>query len=300
MKFILLGFILFSLFSNQQANAQISLKTEYIMPSSYKDENNNKVEGKGDLKVIQGSIRIPFSYKTDTSSRIKAWAIGMGGSYAAMKNRNKAEGLCPTGIINTQISIIHLRPIGTRWSMLAIAGVGLYSDNSSSISLKNIMAQGGIIFIRHFKSNIDAGAGIAINTTFGYPMAFPAFYFNWNTEGRFLFNVSLVDGLSASAGMRINKSLSLKIIAEMNGMMALVKKDGKDMIFTQQYTIVGLQPEFLIGKSISIPVTIGISSYRDAFYQERSLKAFFKTPEGDYDPHFSPAAYFSVGINYKF
>ena len=70
-------------------------------------------------------------------------------------------------------------------------------------------------------------------------------------------------------------------------------------IFTQQYVITGLQPELTITKSLSVPVTIGLSAYRAAFYDDRTLKAMFKV-EGDYDPHFSPSFYASVAIKYGF
>ena len=43
----------------------------------------------------------------------------------------------------------------------------------------------GVIFIHHFKSNLELGGGLAMNNSFGYPMLFPAIYFNWKTEGRY-------------------------------------------------------------------------------------------------------------------
>lgn len=33
----------------------------------------------------------------------------------------------------------------------------------------------------------------------------------------------------------------------MNGMLALTEKEGKKMYFTQQYTVIGLQPELTLG-----------------------------------------------------
>lgn len=71
-------------------------------------------------------------------------------------------------------------------------------------------------------------------------------------------------------------------------------------MFTQQYVTTGLRPEFKISKSLSIPITIGLSPYRAAFYDDRNLKAFFRNMNRDYDPHFSLAFYLGAAIKYGF
>lgn len=61
-----------------------------------------------------------------------------------------------------------------------------------------------------------------------------------------------------------------------------------------------MQPELTLSRSFSIPLTIGFVADRAAYYDDRSLKAFFKGMSREYDPHFSPAFYASVGIKYGF
>lgn len=75
--------------------------------------------------------------------------------------------------------------------------------------------------------------------------------------------------------MKFNNYLKLSLVAEMDGMMALSERNGKKMYFTQQYVVVGLRPEFTLGKSLSIPLTLGITPARSAFYSKRSLKEYF-------------------------
>ena len=103
-----------------------------------------------------------------------------------------------------------------------------------------------------------------------------------------------------SAGIRFNNWFQLKLVGEMNGTLALVKRNGKKQMFTQQYVTTGLRPEFKISKSLSIPITIGLSPYRAAFYDDRNLKAFFRNMNRDYDPHFSLAFYLGAAIKYGF
>lgn len=166
--------------------------------------------------------------------------------------------------------------------------------------MKNVLGQGGAVFIRQLKPNLSLGAGLAINNTFGYPMIFPAIYFDWSTEGRYEIKVSMMNAMEVSAGMHLNKYLKVSLMAEMNGALALVEREGKDVMFSQQYIIVGLQPELNLGSSLAITATGGLSCSRIAYYTTRTLKAFFKDMSKDIDPYFKPAMYVSMGMKYKF
>jgi hypothetical protein len=279
-------------------HAQGFIKTEYIGTSKYKDPDNNEIGGKGDAKIVSGGFKIPLSMKMNENNRPIAWAIGLSGSYASLGKKDIAKDLYPSEILNAQIGLMHMRPLGTKWSLLASIGIGTYMDNTklSNIRMKNSLGQGGVVFIRHLKPNLDIGGGLALSNTFGYPMVFPAFYFNWNTEGRYQVKITLMDVFEVSGGIKFSKNFNLKLVGEMNGMLALTEKDGKDVMFTHQYVTAGLQPEFVFGK-VSIPITLGISAFRDSYYQKRSLKDFFSDKD---QPHFNPAGYGSIAIKYSF
>jgi len=195
-----------------------------------------------------------------------------------------------------------MRPISKKWSIIASLGAGTYMGTAdlSKVKMKNILINGGVIFIWHIKDNLAIGVGPMVNTSFGYPMAFPAFYVNWELRGKYEVKVSMVNAFEVSAGMQLHKNMKLKVIAEMDGSLALQKVGDKDMMFSHQYIITGIQPEFILGKKLSIPVTFGISATRNAFYQERSLKAFFKAMDREHDPHFGVAPYASVALKYGF
>jgi hypothetical protein len=168
----------------------------------------------------------------------------------------------------------------------------------SQIRYRNVLGSAGVIFIRHLKPNLDLGGGLAVNSTFGYPMVFPSFYFNWYLESRFKVNVALGEGLDLSAGYNLNDCFSLSLAFEMNGQMALLEKDGKDVMFTHQYMVTGLRPEIRFGKTgISMPFMIGINAYRPAYYANRTLKGMFAI---DNDYYFSVSPHASVGIKYGF
>jgi hypothetical protein len=262
------------------------------------DSSMNIGNSKGSAMVYQGGINIPLSMKLNENNRPTAWSISAGGAYAKLNNMNFTEPLVIDEILNIGISLNYLRPLNDKWSLKAGLGGGIFlpSTDLSQIRYKNTLASMSAVFIRHLKPNLDLGIGLALNNSFGFPMIFPAFYFNWSTSGRYDVKISLKDGLEMSAGYKVNKNLDLSFIAEVNGQLALLEQDGKDKIFTHQTVVAGLRPEIKIGKRVSIPLTVGMNLSRTAQITERSLKTIFQ----DKGYFFKASPYASAGIQIGF
>jgi hypothetical protein len=280
------------------AQAQVYIKSEYIPYSSFKDENGDKLGGKGDLKVIDAGIRIPVSIKMDENNKPTAWAVALSGTYASMGTKELSKEYYMSEILNAQIGLMHLRPLNAKWSMLATIGAGVYTSDLDKISGKSILGQGGVLFIKHAKPNLDWGVGLAINNALGYPMLFPSFYLDWRLDGKSEFKLSFYDTFEVGVSTQINDYFKLGIVGGSNGLMSAVEKDGKNMYYVTQYGHIGIQPEFKVGKSLSIPITAGVSVARDTYFQSRTLKAFYDSKDGY--PHFGVSAYFSVGLKFGF
>lgn len=283
-------------------NAQIIFKTEYFGTSSYRmmeGERDEKVgNSKGSAVVYQGGINVPLSMKLNENNRPTLWAVSVGGAYVKMDNKNFTEPLVIDEIMNIGLSLIHLRPLNKRWSMLATLGGGIYMPGTrfSEIRFRNVLGGVGVIFIYHLKPNLELGGGLAMNNSFGYPMVFPAFYFNWTTEGRFAVKISMLEGIEMSAGYNAFKNLNLNLIAEMNGQMALLEQDGKDKMFSHQYMVAGVRPEIRIGKKLSVSITAGIHAMRPAEMTNRNLKSLFQ----DRGYYFQISPYVSGGLQIGF
>lgn len=153
--FIAFFIVFLLLYSNIEA--QISLRREYISSSKYHDENKNKNGGKGSMQTVHGNIQIPLSVKIDKNNRPTAWAVAAGGSYASLNNSNLSKDYCLSEILNTQIGIIHIRPISEKWSIMEILGAGWFTSELKHVSGRSILGQGGILFIKHAKPNLDWG-----------------------------------------------------------------------------------------------------------------------------------------------
>ncbi|MCD7936649.1 MAG: DUF6268 family outer membrane beta-barrel protein [Tannerellaceae bacterium] len=300
MKILALILTLFGLTLAIESQAQVYFKSEYIGSSSFKDENNNKTGGSGDMFKVNGGLSMPLSFKQDENNRIKMWAVSLDAAYAKYNNKQIPTFMHPDDIINTTLSISHLRPIRRNWSMLAVLGGGIYSD-PSHIKAQSILGSGGLVFIYHLRDNLDVGIGVGVTNSYGVPLGMPMGYLNWRIDGKYEVKVEMLEAAEVSAAVAFNDWFKLRLIGfEVDGMSAVMDVDGKSKIFGSVSMKSGLQADFRIGKSSSIQLTGGGVWYRDASVINRSIKDYFKWFGREFDPNFQPSMYFQVGYKWGF
>ena len=193
--------------------------------------------------------------------------------------------------------------------MLMALGAGSYTPENrlSSIHIgENVVANGALLFVWHWRANLEIGAGAALNNTFGYPMLFPALYFKYKGgfSDKFTIDVSLLDGGKVAFGYNYRENLSLNLVANMGGYAAYLRRNEQKEMYSSQTFFVSLQPEFKIGKHVAIPVAFGGSFIRSGRYRERTLAAMFQSEAKREDGStrssvFLPALYFATGITIK-
>lgn len=103
-------------------SAQVSFKTDIL--------------GKEGLFREELSLQLPIhldSLAKDPYRRISVWAVG---GNMVFQQMNPTEGL-PYQTMNLSANILHLRPLGTRWSWLTAVGLGTYTPENrlSSIAM---------------------------------------------------------------------------------------------------------------------------------------------------------------------
>lgn len=299
------------LFITTGAFAQISVKTEYMGNSKFYDAVADTNTGDGSATVYSVGVLAPIWTQApnegDPYQRTTAWGIGGNGTFVKMDNHNFPIGKeLPSEVMNLGVTVLHLRPLKTRWSMLMALGVGSYTPKNqlSSIQLgENVLANGAVVFIWHWKSNFNIGGGAALNNTFGYPMIFPSFYLKYKGgfSNKFTIDISLLDGAKVAFGYTVHNNLNLKLVTNVGGYAAYLQRNNQKEIFTQQNIITGIQPELKIGKYISIPITAGAIFLRTGRYTKRTLAAMFESEAKNEDgtarsSQFNPAFSFSAGI----
>ena len=294
--------------------AQISVKTEYISSSEFYDAVADTNTGNGSAMIYSVGAMVPLSMQAsaedDPYKRATIWGVALSGTFVKMDNQNFPIGKeLPSQVMNLGATALHLRPLKERWSMLMALGIGSYTPENRLSAIRideNVLANGALVFIWHWRPNLEIGGGVALNNSFGYPMVFPALYLKYKGgfSDKFTIDINLLDGTKVAFGYDYSENLSLKLVANIGGYSAYLRRNGQKEMFSSQTFSVGLEPEFKLGKHISIPVTFGGSFIRSGRYRARTLSAMFATEAKNEDGTarssvFLPALYFAAGITIK-
>ena len=294
--------------------AQISVKTEYISNSEFYDAVADTNTGNGSAMIYSAGAMVPLlmqaSAEDDPYKRATIWGVALSGTFVKMNNQNFPIGKeLPSQVMNLGATALHLRPLKERWSMLMALGIGSYTPQNRLSAIRigeNVLANGALVFIWHWRPNLEIGGGVALNNSFGYPMVFPALYLKYKGgfSDKFTIDINLLDGTKVAFGYDYSENLSLKLVANIGGYLAYLRRNGQKEMFSSQTFFVGLEPEFKLGKHISIPVTFGGSFIRSGRYRERTLSAMFASEAKNEDGSarssvFLPALYFAAGITIK-
>ena len=296
------------------ALAQISIKTEYISNSKFYDAVADTNTGDGSAMIYSVGALVPLSMQApkedDPYQRPTVWGVSLNGTFVQMDNHNFPLGKeHPSQVMNLGVNAIHLRPLKERWSMLMALGAGSYTPENRLSAIRigeNVLANGAFILVWHLQPNLEIGGGVALNNSFGYPMVFPAFYLKYKGgfSDKFTIDINLLDGTKVAFGYDYSENLSLKLVTNIGGYLAYLRRNGQKEMFSSQTFFVGLEPEFKIGKHVSIPLTVGGSLVRSGRYRERKLSAMFASEAKNEDGSarssvFLPALYFAAGITIK-
>lgn len=294
--------------------AQISVKTEYIGNSEFYDAVADTNTGNGSAMIYSAGAMVPLSMQAsaedDPYKRATIWGVALSGTFVKMDNHNFPIGKeLPSQVMNLGATVLHLRPLKERWSMLMALGIGSYTPENRLSAIRideNVLANGALVFIWHWRPNLEIGGGVALNNSFGYPMVFPALYLKYKGgfSDKLTIDINLLDGTKVAFGYDYSENLSLKLVANIGGYSAYLRRNGQKEMFSSQTFFVGLEPEFKLGKHINIPVTFGGSFIRSGRYRERTLSAMFATEAKNEDGSarssvFLPALYFAAGITIK-
>jgi len=294
--------------------AQISIKTEYISSSEFYDAVADTNTGNGSAMIYSAGAMVPLSMQAsaedDPYKRATIWGVALSGTFVKMDNHNFPIGKeLPSQVMNLGATALHLRPLKERWSMLMALGIGSYTPENRLSAIRigeNVLANGALVFVWHWRPNLEIGGGVALNNSFGYPMVFPALYLKYKGgfSDKFTIDINLLDGTKVAFGYDYSENLSLKLVANIGGYLAYLRRNGQKEMFSSQTFFVGLEPEFKIGKHVSIPLTVGGSFIRSGRYRERTLSAMFASEAKNEDGSarssvFLPALYFAAGITIK-
>ncbi len=289
-----------------RADAQVSFKTEYFGRSAYmyapKEGSDVRVgKSEGSSVVYQGAAYIPFYMKRNEGKCPTMWGVKFGGAYVSLDNEHFTREMV-SEIVNLQLGVSHMRPLGKRWSMLANVRAGVYTPFAefSRMRWNHVMGSGGVMLIWHLRRNLDVGGGLSVNNSLGYLKVFPSLYVNWRLNGKFKVNVTMGEEVELLGGYEFNDWFKLSLALEMNRQMALMKKEGERMMFSHHYTVVGVKPEVRLGKSgLSLFAMGGLNARRSAEYHDEYRSSILLALFAQ-DYYFRASPYVAVGVRLGF
>lgn len=281
--------------------AQGYIKSDYLLSSTFKEEDKEDKLGSGDLMKISGGYTLPFSVKQNEQGQVTAWSATINGSYSILSNKGAAGSLNPDEVLNASLNISHIRPLSKKWSLIASLGGGIYSE-PDKISWESLLVNGGVIFIYKINNKLDVGIGAGITNSYGTPIAMPMAYLKLNLTGKYEVKVDLSTKVEVAGIAKFSDKFHLKLVAmEMDGISAVMEKDGKSMIYSSMMMRTYLIPEFKIGKSSTIFMGGGAVWTRSSKLTERTLKSLWNSFKDDNDNlYFKPTGYFTLGFRYGF
>ncbi|GIJ93137.1 hypothetical protein CAPN002_03550 [Capnocytophaga stomatis] len=289
---IILCLFLFSI--SEAIEAQIQVKSEYIGSSQVKDNQGNTLAGNGDLKVADVIVRVPLAMqKNENDEVVKATFVSLWGTYASLSNKLLSKEHSISDISNVSLTFGQLLPITEKWSLLAMAGGGIFTTNFPKFSGKSAFLQGGAMALRKESTKFDWGIGASINNSYDYAMITPAFLLNWKIDDRHKLSIFYYNYFDFELSRKISEKFKLSLVAEGEVLLGLHNQNDKEASFVTQFGHGGLRSEFKVGKNFYIPITLGVSFSRNTYFDEKTFKFYYNVIGEN-----KLSSYFATGFRY--
>lgn len=287
------------------AGAQkLTVENEVVTSSAYEDSKDNRL-GNGYIDKVSVTYDMPLSMRLTEDKKPVMWRAFVRGFYGHAENNGAAAVYNPDDILNATVNVMHIRPIGERWTLMATAGIGIHST-FDDFTWRDVFANAAAVFSYRHNANLDYGVGVAAITTYGWPIVLPMPYVRYHstqtqgrpTPGTWEFDINFMGRAQLTASTWLTPRLKLNIDGlDMQSMHANVKYDGKWKVYTTTTAQSGIRPELTLGKKSTLSLAAGIVWRRTTNLADRSYAGFFKSFNHNRRRHFGRAAYITVGYS---
>lgn len=293
--FLLVFFVKNSAFSQITPVNTIDINAIYVPGSDYKQkdgqiENTEKIQ-----KRLGFGYNFLLSQKVDTTTkRTSIWTGTLKSSYMEMSNKTSDLDLIPNRLFSSDFGIGNYRSMGKKWGMVSMFSVGINSD-LEKINFNDLYINGGVLFIRNYSQRFSFGFGGFVINALNTPILLPGAFLNWQTDGKFKFNVNFPT--EASAAYDLNKKLELKLALRFRNMSYDIENKAEPKKRSLLYTELplGLEGKFK-SKHFDLVLGGGYMLLRDFSVRERGIKNIYeKVPVNKMDGNL----FINAGIRYR-
>lgn len=250
-------------------NADYQPSSHYIRP-----EDSLKMPATTVQRRLTLGMGFNLSQKIDTTTgKMRAWNLGVMGSYTSFSNKDYEGAIFPKELLGTAIALQHVRTLNSRWSLMAMISGGIFTD-MEKIDYNDVFINGGVIFIRKVNPKLNLGIGAALTNSFGTPMVLPAFLVQWRTGNRFKVDINFPENVSVSSALSKYDDLALSF--RFNGGAYDVEngKDGKRLMGYQEMSL-GLENTLHLTKKIDFNLAGGTVLLRSVTFKDKKLSDIF-------------------------
>jgi hypothetical protein len=255
----------------------IAFNADYLPASRYiRPEDSVKTHSTTATRRMSMAIGFNLGMWKDTSTgAFRSWSMAVSGSYMKFTNEKYEKAIMPEELLGTDISLIHTRNLRGKWSLMAMASAGVYTD-LQQISYKDIFINGGVLFIKQQSPKFVYGFGAAFTNAFGTPMLLPGLYVQWNTGKKFKVEIVVPEKLRVSH--KLNDHIETGIAVRMNGGSFDVENstNNRRLLGYKEMTA-GWENNFYVTSLISVNIAGGAALLRSVDYRKKSLSEMFKT-----------------------
>ncbi|MDO5751401.1 MAG: DUF6268 family outer membrane beta-barrel protein, partial [Rothia sp. (in: high G+C Gram-positive bacteria)] len=241
-----------------------------------------------------------FAVKPNPKGMPAVWSATLSGLYAQLDNTGSIAAVSPDQVLNLSLNLSHLRPLSTRWYLMASLGAGIYAP-PSDIRWSSILANGAVIFAYKLRSNLDVGLGLGLTNSYGVPLVMPMGFLKWTTTGRYEVKVEMAGSLKAQVGCRLGERFRLTLVPfDMDGFSAVVHPEGKSRIYGATRMRAYLQPEWAFTPHAFAYLGAGMELYHSIKLSERSLRGFTNNFSGGEHWKRARGLHLMGGVKYRF
>jgi hypothetical protein len=255
----------------------VAFNADYLPASRYiRPEDSIKTHSTTATRRLSMGIGFNLSsWKDSSTGAFRNWSMAVSGNYMDLNNSKYENEIMPNELLAADISLLHMRNLRGKWSVMAMASVGVFTD-LEKIDYKDIFINGGVLFIKQQNPRFTYGFGAALTNAFGTPMVLPGLYVQWNTGKKFKVEIVVPEKFSVSH--RLNDFIETAVAVRLNGGSFDVEKhkDNRRLLGYKEMTA-GWENSFYLSRLISVNIAAGATLLRSVDYRKKNLSEMFKT-----------------------
>lgn len=252
------------------------VSNEIVPSSTYEYSSSGKELGSGWMDRLTAKVSTPIHFaECDSNPRI-IWRATFVGTYTYMGNSGGAELYNPDELWSLHASIVNIRPLKGRWSLMSVVDLGM-AGIGEGFNARDITVNAGAIFAYSRSRAMSYGVGVFCTTRYGMPIVLPIPFFRYTSTSRWSFDIGMMGRIEAVAKRKYNEHFTLAFdLCSIESTAANIYYENKWRVYSESTLKSAVCPEISFGAWGTVTIEAGIAWRRSTTISDRSWRGFFK------------------------